>query len=334
MKIGICTLCSSYNFGAFLQAYALQQKLKEFGLEVEFLNLKKIDFEKIIYLKNKSIKKVLYNLGQVKKFEDDSKKLNIAKKRYNKEIYDAIIVGSDELWNVKNQSFKHYDEYFGINLNSQNIIAYAPSCNNIIPENLIKYNSKYDFKQFSFLSGRDENTVNLIEKISGRKAELVLDPTFLIDDYNKYIVYNNNENYIAVYGYSFTNEQISQIKEFASRRGLKLFSLGLYNSWCDRNIKMNAFEFLGYLKNASYIFTSTFHGTIFSIILEKNFVTFSNNSSKIKFLLEEFELKEIDFTNKNINEENLEKIDYIKINKIKEKYKESSLNYLKNALKI
>ena len=332
MKIEIITLGRSYNFGAFLQAFALQNFLKTYDLNNKIIDLGQNNKVKFIYVKSKNIKKVFNNLIQLKYFERDTKLLNFCKNKEEK--FDFAIVGSDEIWNVHNNSFIHHDEFFGYHLNSDKIISYAPSCNNIIACELQKYNSNYDFRNVDLLSVRDLNTQRLVKEITGEKVPIVLDPTFLLDSYDKYIIYPNEKNYIAVYGYEFTNEQINEIKNYASCHNLKTISLGLYNSWCDKNVKIGAFEFLGYIKNASFVFTSTFHGTIFSLILEKQFITFSNNKQKIKYLLQQFEISENDFTNKSIDNWSNKLLDYKKINKIKVKLKQQSIEYLNGALNI
>ena len=326
-KIGICTLYHSYNFGAFLQAFSLQEFLKSKGYDVGFVKLKDSYFEKFIYLKSRNIKKILYNLQQAKYFEKNFKTLNFFD---DNSKYDVAIVGSDEIWNVMNPSFKHHNEFFGKNLTADKIIAYAPSCNNVTKQQLKSYNNELDFSKFKSISVRDINTQSLVKKVSNKNAEIVLDPTFLCDDFDKYVKKVPADNYIAVYGYEFSYEQILKVKKFARLKKLKLISLGLYNDWCDENIKIDSFEFLSYIKNSKYVVTSTFHGTVFSILLEKNFITFSNNKSKIKYLLEEFNLMDRDFTDSNLN--CIPDVNYIEVNKIKNKLASKSKKWLIDAI--
>lgn len=327
-NIGICTLYHSYNFGAFLQAFALQEFLKKKGYNVEFIKLGGKNYEKFIYLKNKNLKKMLYNFGQSKKFEKNFKLLNISKK--HNVNYDVAIVGSDEIWNISNPSFIHHDSFFGEKLNCTKVISYAPSCNNVTNDMLHNYKKNYDFKKIDHVSVRDINTYNLVKEVANTQAEIVLDPTFLYGDYDSLIKKIDLANYIAVYGYEFSEKQVLNAKRFAKSHNLKLVSLGLFNEWCDLNIKMDAFEFLSYIKYSKYVITSTFHGTIFSILLKKDFVVFSNKKSKIIYLLKEFELDDRDYTEKSFME--ILEIDYKKVDKVKVVLKDKSENWLLNAI--
>ena len=329
-KIAILTLYDSFNFGTFLQAYALSQFLAQQGYDIYFIeNAKKNRFIK--WVKNKDIKKMVFNIGQAYRYYKAQKYFRI---KSPDETFDAIVIGSDEIWNIKNPSFSHHKRYFGYGLNAKKIIAYAPSVNNTNADDLRKYyNNDINLDNFSNLSVRDKSTAKFLDDLGYTNYNSVLDPTFLIDTYDKVIIKPKFENYILIYGYNFKEDQKKKIKEFAKKQGKKLLSIGLYQSWCDLNVKANPFEFLGYMKYADKIITSTFHGTVFSIILNKSFASFSNGKRKIEELLGLFELSNRDALERNLEEIFEEKIDYQKINnKIKEERK-NSINYLKDALK-
>ena len=102
--------------------------------------------------------------------------------------------------------------------------------------------------------------------------------------------------------------------------------------WCDKQIMATPFEFLSFIKNAEMIVTETFHGTIFSILYNKNFVSFANNKSKLCDLLERFNLESRDASKKNLISILKEKIDYAKVNKILEKERKKSIDWLINAI--
>lgn len=329
-KIGILTLYDSFNFGTFLQAYALSQFLMKEGYDIYFIdNAKKNRFIK--WIKNKNIKKMLFNIGQAYKYYKAQKYFRI--KNYD-ERFDAIIIGSDEIWNIKNPSFDHHKKYFGFDLNAKKIIAYAPSVNNTNSIDLKKYyNNDINLDNFSNLSVRDKSTAKLLDEMGYTNYSSVLDPTFLIDNYDKVIIKPKIEDYVLVYGYNFKEDQKKKIIEFARKQRKKLLSIGLYQSWCDLNVKANPFEFLGYMKYADKIITSTFHGTVFSIILNKNFASFSNGKRKIEELLNLFELSNRDALISDLESIFEKKIDYIEINNLIKEKRKTSIDYLKNALK-
>lgn len=322
-KIGICTLYFANNFGAILQAFSLQEVLKNMGHEVEFIKLKE-------FFDNSKDR-------DIKCFNRSKESLNICKEIYNKDEhkYDAIIVGSDELWNVKNGSFEHLEEYFGYGLNSKMIASYAPSANGVSKEELREfYNNKIDFSKFNKLSARDKMTKELIESFSEKKAELVLDPTLLVDSFEKYIKYpdKNEKDYIVIYGYKFTEEEKNKILKFANENNKKIYSLGFRKDWCE-NLDIDIFEFLGYMKNADYCITNTFHGLLFSMILEKEFVIFPRDNVKVIDVMERFQIEDRNgMISEDLKDIFASVVDYQKINKIKLQKREESLKYLKSIV--
>lgn len=321
-KIGICTLHFANNFGAILQAFALQEALKNLGYEVEFLKL--LDLEKEIELEN------------IEDYERSKEHLNVNSEIFDKltHDYDAIVIGSDEVWNVNNKSFEHLEEYLGYNLGDGKIITYAPSANGATIERFREvYGEGNKFEKIHTLSARDEKTKELAESISGKEVTLVIDPTLLID-FEPYLKYKDPElkDYIAIYGYEFTDEEKERILTFAKAKNKKVYSLGFKMDWCDF-LNADVFEFMGYFKNADYVITNTFHGSLFAMILQTEFAIFSKTSTKIKDLIKRFQMDDRDATNvEDLSTVFDEKVDYETINRVKLQEREESLNYLKRAL--
>ena len=174
----------------------------------------------------------------------------------------------------------------------------------------------------------------MIKDVSGIDAPLVLDPTLLIDSFEKYTKYpeNDEKDYIVIYGYEFSNEEISKIMEFAKSKNKKVYSLGFEKDWCDA-LKIDVFEFLGYMKNADYCITNTFHGLLFAMILEKEFVVFPNTNAKVHDIIDRFGITERNgMYVEDLNEIFDNKVDYERINKFKLEKREESLEYLRNFI--
>jgi len=329
-EIGICTLHGARNFGAILQAFALQETLESMNYKSKFLLIEN----------SKEEPTEMVSTVQEEKFESSRKALNrnniLHKDEQGK--YDAIIVGSDEMWNLEEDSFKHHKEYFGYNLNADKIIAYAPSCNITKKEKVIEYFKdeileEANFNKFNHLSARDMATRNLINSISGAEPTLVLDPTFLIKDYNKYIKETTKRDYILIYGYRFSESEKNKIIELSKETGLPIYSIGFKMDWADATLDADIFEFLGYIKNATYTICSSFHGVVFSLIFEKQFVAFVNNKAKIEDILNRFDLKYRDASNaEEIVSIIQTPIDIEKLQKLKNDKIKISLEYLKNAI--
>ena len=121
--------------------------------------------------------------------------------------------------------------------------------------------------------------------------------------------------------------------DYAKRNGLKTVSVSLYNPWCDVNITATPLEFLGYLKNAKSVVTSTFHGTVLSIILNKQFYTYAHTNEKICEILADLFLEQrivdkIDFY------EELPDIKYTEVNEKLLLLQQDSSAWLDEQLKV
>lgn len=322
-KIGICTLYFANNYGAILQAFALQEVLKEMGHEVEFIKVRDVQI---------NMEEPNANLFE-KSREYINLKADVIDKNADK--YYAIIIGSDEVWNVNNRTFEHFEEYFGKNLNADKIVSYAPSANGVTYEQLKEfYRDDVKFEEFKFLSARDEGTRKLVKDISGRDAKLVLDPTLLVSDFSKYATnpFPELKDYIILYAYKFSNEEKEKIIKFAKENNKKIYSLAYKFDWAE-TLYTDIFGFLGVIKNADYMITNTFHGTLFALILEKEFAVFSNKNSKVEDIINKFQFKDRD----GVNAEDLKEIfssnvNYEKINELKLMHRRKSLEYLENVI--
>ena len=123
------------------------------------------------------------------------------------------------------------------------------------------------------------------------------------------------------------------ILQFAKENNKEIYSLalGANPGWC-KSLNADIYEFLGYFKNADYTITNTFHGLLFSLILEKEFAVF-NNSSKLNDMIEKFNLHSRNAKNfDNLSTIFNHKVDYENINKLKLEQRNQSLEFLKEAI--
>lgn len=296
MRVGIVTLQSAFNYGAFLQAYALQETIESMGHTVKFLNISNSESTRRRYrtLLTKRPRKLFFNFKRYKVFSEAQRLLHICAEPYSvkRPRYDLIVIGSDEVWNVKNSTFAVLPEFFGKGLNASRVITYAPSAGKTTYGDLVGNSDVSEgFRNITDFSVRDSNASEIVEKIANKTAKRVLDPAFLIDYDNKKDRGKEN-GYAIVYTYHFNNEKIQKTKSFARARGLKLVSPCFYNNWCDEVTMPTPFAFLKLLKNADYVVTDTFHGTIFSIIYRKRFGAFASEKIKVFSLLSSFGLSQ------------------------------------------
>lgn len=291
-KVFICTLSKAMNYGAYLQAYALQESLKSIGLIPYMIDI--YDFpQQLKRLRSRISKKpdrAWFNARLIFEFLKAEKKMKFSP--CNDGGFDAVFVGSDEVWNITNKSFLIRPEFYGLNLGGIRRFSYAPSVGNASKRDFVDHpNFIKGIQNFDRISVRDENTRKFVSEISpAHEVSTVLDPTFIHDFSKDEKPFEIKKPYIVVYSYGMTDVRRDEITHYARKHNLLLVSPGNYNPWCDLNIPCSPFEFLGILKNSSAVITNTFHGTVFSIIYRKDFISYSAGKSKIQSLLKDLRL--------------------------------------------
>lgn len=225
-----------------------------------------------------------------KKYFQAKKKLNIV---YKKAGYDLIIIGSDEVWQLNNPTVSIRPEYWGMNLNAKKIITYAVCANGATANEIEKYPFiKQGISRIQAFSFRDKKTYEAFSKLIPNEKETHVDPTFLIR-LSKYTVASKQRKpYLLVYTYGFTEDKIKKTIAFARLKGLRIIAAGNKFDWCDESIPASPFEFLGLIKEAAYVVTDTFHGTVLSTHFEKQFFTFANDKEKVLQFIKEFGLED------------------------------------------
>lgn len=347
MRVGIVTVQDSNNFGSFLQAYALQTVLQEMGHEVYFIRSRSKKYIRNIFYHIKPGKQQILHFPsffctnwmgwkKYKRFQKEQKCFDVID-NFKDELVDVVILGSDEIWNVQNSVFQR-PIFYGEKM--QRVMAYAVSIGNSTYEDMKCIPPKW-IKKISPILSRDVHTSRFL-KMLNIDSPVVCDPTFLV---NKSIFKRkyesalfNGKPYILVYSYGLNEQMVSQIKEFAKKNDLRILSACFPFEWCDGVFECTALDFCAVLEQAEYVFTSTFHGTIFSILNHKQFVSYPQ-SRKTRELLDSLGMSErlIDVEDCMIT--NLEskfmnkEIDYIEIDNRIKKMKKDSLDLLKEGLK-
>lgn len=361
-KVGILSMQRIANYGSFLQAYGLKCILEELDCDVQFVDYHpgetlvsnemgngfKRNFLKAMevfsngapYLEK--LKYIKYKRNYVKNYYPYlgiDKVLN-----YSPEL-DVLVIGSDEVFNCvqDNTNVGYSLELFGYGNRAKKVISYAASFGNTTIHKLNKYKVKNEIKKllmkFDSISVRDNNSVEIIKELVNIEPEYHLDPVLVYDFVNKCEEIPNNvkeENYMILYGYSgrFSKDECKFIREYANKKGLKIFCIGGVQECCDKFIDCNPFEVIAYFQHAECVITDTFHGSILSIITHRQFgvVVRSEgygNSEKLTDLLNRINLRERvinDFEQISILLENT--IDYINVEKIIQDERLKSYEYL------
>lgn len=348
-KIGILTFHNVYNYGAFLQAYALERYLsKENEVKIiNYINPNVIEPYKLIECKNiktliKSAILLPINLIKNIKFKLCLKKYcNLTKRMSKQELikdglneYDVLITGSDQVWNTL--ITKELDDVYTLNFKTKaKKMSYAASLGNGMIDTQFREDFRKKISQIDYVSVREENTREVLEDLleNNKRCSVVVDPTLLLtrDEWETFLKEpKEKEKYILVYAMT-KNKKIYEIaNKIANKFSCKIIHFTRTNGEYDndkilsKKIFADPREFVGLIKNAEFVLTNTFHGTVFSIIFNKRFLSIlpQNASNRITEILKIFSLED-----RGIHEDNqfyediLERnINYNVINeKIKEK---------------
>lgn len=313
-KVGILTFHKSINYGSVLQAWALSRVLHNY--DVSIINYEPIVYKKIygVFSFSRGPKHNVNRLinytaikNQIRNFADFRQEyMTLTQKCTANDVsinsfkqYDAVITGSDQIWNVHAEDS---DDVFFLpyKLNAKKI-AYACSINTTdftekrCDENLKKYMLDYDF-----ISIREQSGAKKVAKFLNNKKSIytVLDPTLLNSKENFDTITNErivNEPYIFLY-----NVWSGLVAVEAAEKISKLTGLPVYTALTDTRIKQiiriekagiiiekkhtSPQDFLSLIKYADLVITESFHGTAFSLIFEKNFVCINSkdNNGKLK----------------------------------------------------
>jgi len=365
-KIGVITTQYAPNYGAVLQTFALQHFLKSIyeKNKVEVINYIPPHSNQFwnIYPSGSGIKNFLLKLYLIchPKFIFNKKKLFGKFKKFIKEnvscskdyftfdelektenFYDVLICGSDQIWNITRHDDPVWFLYFSKNWTSCKKIAYAPSIADQIPEGHEENLKKY-LKNLDYISVRESSDVKQLKKYTDKKIEHVCDPVFLlsIEEWEKYLPDNDiKEPYILCYFISTGDMATDVVKKMKELTGLKVVHVNVnirdkFSS--DYDIRTaSPFEFVNYIKNATYVCTNSFHCTAFSILFKKNFLIIPKQkaNSRMESLIGKVGIDNRFITKERIPDLTQEKlkIDYSKYNM--QQWISESKEYLERVIK-
>ncbi|MEQ8822371.1 MAG: polysaccharide pyruvyl transferase family protein [Sumerlaeia bacterium] len=274
MRIGIVTFHRVVNAGGFLQAYALQQFLRNAGHDAMIANhidrgVLKQEMKSAIH-RAKGFKRFaeLLPIWRYRQLQQKHFHLSPPIKdpaSYDWSYFDVVVFGSDELWNYENFFYGLKPFFFGHGIEGPRKVSYAPSFGEIKPTDKLPEQVVSGIKSLDAVAVRDHNSVEVVKTQTGITPELVLDPTLIYDFEGDVVADNARDDALIVYATSVSEPHREQLRAFAKDKGLRLVSLGTRQWWCDEGYdKISPFEVLGWFSKAPYVFTNTFHGTIFA----------------------------------------------------------------------
>ena len=361
------------NYGGLLQAFALQKTVKNLGFEAAtnsvLLNGKqKITVKRIWKFcinKAKTVAKVIlgHNVMTPEKYKTISRNTQrfidnfiqteritkIAEEQLAK--YDIFLVGSDQVFR---KLYSPVTEYFLNALKDRDDkvkFTYAASFGT---DDLSEWTEediatcKTLAPKFKAVSVREDSGVEIFRNVFGTHAELVLDPTLLLEkeDYEKIIDEEDSavkSNVLMCYVLDKSPEKTQIISQIMQKTGLDLLEVmpeEIFNKHTkdiERCVYPSVSKWIAGFRDADFVVTDSFHGTVFAIIFNKPFICIGNRErglSRFTSLLKIFGLENrLVFSPEEFSDKLLEDIDYEKVNSIKKQWQEKSIAFLKDNLR-
>lgn len=320
MNIGIFTFHFCYNYGASLQCLGLLKALESLGHDVEVVDFHPIHLPTHKFwqgwgLRGKTPIRNIRNRwvdlkygGAMRVKFDDFSALHI---RYSKRCnpqnvtdviqgYDALVAGSDQVWNRShyNGSTAYFLDFPGGYKGRRLSYAACSGCADMPSEVKIKDTLKFALRNFDSISIRNHVTQSWLETLAGITAPIVCDPTLLID----YTPYEASmrlpaQEYILVYvlGQEINGghkQAIQRIREqFGNLPVVWICSSAhkpeSYCHWADHLVATaGPAEWLSLIKHAAFVYTDSFHGAVFSMKYERPFFAYYSEEMRAGRLLD------------------------------------------------
>ncbi|GGD03485.1 polysaccharide pyruvyl transferase family protein [Hyunsoonleella pacifica] len=298
MKIGILTFHTPINYGAALQAFALQKYLKA---KYPQASVKNIDFKTEQHIKEYNIlipfrrNVLLYLYKQFfvllrypslkrrkHRFENFIKEEFKLTERFRTEeellqnmpVFDHYIVGSDQVFHPNYKYLEAF--YFNFTKNNAKKTAYAPSFGISSFEKISDDRIKLFLEDFDHLSCRESDGANYISSLLNKDVPVVLDPIFLLSDQQWEEMSSGplvDEKYIFIYDLNGGYDLLKIANKISKETGLKIVcqtqSADHFYKNCTQIYDSGPREFISLIKNAEYVVTDSFHGTAFSVLFNK-----------------------------------------------------------------
>lgn len=283
MKIGILTLHRCINYGSYWQARCLQEGLAAAGHEAVLLDHRDPRIDRAEW------RCALHPTRPERGAAGDARRYAYKCRRFDEafsELHlsapfaidegppcglDAVVLGSDEVWNLHHPWYAGRPLFFGEPRSAPRYVAYAasfghwPASGAALPEPYARWLQGVDY-----ISVRDPSSARIVAGATGRAPALVLDPclqfTRPTDFAQPAADTAQGERHIAVYGHNFTPAFVDTLRRCARQRGVRLLSLGYRNDWADDQwLEAGPREFLHAMAEARGVATNFFHGCVFAL---------------------------------------------------------------------
>ena len=341
-----------FNYGSLLNGYAEYKLLKNMGKEVLMLHKPIAPGAPII---DREITEG-HNVSFVNKYydaEDISPRYTYYELKSLNEICDCFCAGSDQIWNYE-LSF-HENLYMPFVEDDKKLISFSTSFGHKKDKTPIECRERIKsyLERYSAISVREKFDVEILKNNYGLVGQLVFEPVFCLDKkyYEELILnskFNEEEPYILTYILDPNEEKRNAIIYYAKQLGVKVINLldgDTYVREKNRKIlnlpnileNIEAEDFLKTFYNAKYVITDSFHGTAFSIIFNKPFLSIGNYGRGFERFIDL--LSRLDLMDRLVDpraiphdKKYLKPIDYTDVNEIIKRESRYTIEWLKNAV--
>lgn len=301
MKVGIVTMHHVYNCGSYLQAYALYRVLISMGYDVWFVKNKQNLKSRLAYRLLQTARFVCMGKAEIglhllKVYRNFHRAQRVFPVTANIRNMDTVVYGSDTIWNIEQDYFlRHWKRFFGQDYDGKKV-GYAVSIGSADAESLCDQELLCNaVAAFDTVMVRDTVTRDFVKKCCGENVDVpcVLDPTMLLtkEDYRELAPTISMRQYILFYFFGTVPEAIKrQVQDFAVATNRKIVVFGQKQDWADVSVSNDPLLMLSYYMHADYVITNTFHGNVFSIIFNKQFISLGREKRKVCDLLSRFDL--------------------------------------------
>ena len=291
MKVGVLTFHWADNYGAVLQAHGLCQTLNRLGHTVRLINYV-LPAERVRWWRGWGLRggSPLHALRRLRYDKFRRHHLPLTRPCQTAEDlraisveFDAVIVGSDQVWNGHMLKFNDAPYFLDfVDVRRCRRISYAACFGERNQPRQTLEAAALMLRDFSSISVRNEMSADLVRDLSGREVALVLDPSLLHDYWDVCKPEAKKSGYIAAYCFSSPADcfAIGQNVMRTARRRLQLPIVAVGPDAMDGHgdsaiVSAGPSEWLRLLHGASFICTDSFHGTSFAVKYRKPFITWS-----------------------------------------------------------
>ena len=366
-KTATITFHAAHNYGSNLQAYALQQTIQSLGYDNEIINLRTKRQKDLytVFTKRKGIKYIIKNLSHLvyyfplrrsyKKFEDFINHKLVLTREYETEEelvdadlnYDVFIAGSDQIWNPIPADFDW--SYYLTFVNDSTKVAYAPSFGQLASKGNEETRTRIAdlLTRFDVISVREQGAADNVKQMIGLNPEIVLDPTLLLSRDKWLQLVNNKERivkkeYIYFYTLFADKSRMDIIKRISKATGLSVVTSNFSNQYDVFNPFIKCYDagpldFLTLIRDAKLVVVSSYHGTVFSTLLNVPFFAIDGMSdARISSLLKIVGLEDREINTTNVEEKCRDpfNIDFKMVNERLNEARTPSINFLKQSLSL